>query len=172
VFTIHATVDTIPMLVDGQTLYGHVDVGSMKYFQISLIPGYHLLTLSVSDFYGHSGLMVLNSEVEPKHDEYNTFQYNVPWWSTTKTLSINEHDSTACTMSTHSNGHSSCVYTIGIWGHQNSSFSITARIASSITPLLNGVAIQDHLETGHWTYYSVRVITKMDLTVMLTTLSG
>jgi hypothetical protein len=166
-FSIVASLASSVALQNGIPQSGAVSRGAMRYYTMQVLGGTKDLTVSVQNMFGQAELYI-STTMDPEIGDADSYQWHVPWWFNSKSITISEEtDERAC--------HSVwCYYYIGVYGISNSSFSIVASTADATIPLRNGIPQRDHVETGEYEYFSVRVENDggLDLSVMVTPVNG
>lgn len=164
-FTVVATLETPVVLNDGVTLSSSVKRGAMKYFNIRTLTGHSDLTISLTFFGGNANLYV-GTEMYPEYNDDMSYHWAKYWYSGAITLVIREDDDEACKTI-------DCQYHIGVYGVQDANFTITASTLGTIIPLVSGVPLRSHVETGAWEYFSFYVDeVGHDLTFEVTPIDG
>lgn len=148
-FTIVAYTDDVVSLQDGIPQSGVVPRGGYRYYDMNLHDPSKDLTITLSSM---SGLvsMYVSTSVYPMSGDPSTYDWFAPWYSSAKSIVIRSTDEKACRST-------DCTYHIGVYGVNNASYAIIAATADATIPLQNGVPQREHVETGKWQYFSIRV---------------
>jgi len=160
--------DTIEMQ-DGTPQTGVVPRGAMAYYRFHAPIGFGELSLTLTTTAGQSSLYVSPSdEVLPEISDYTTFTWFAGWYSSVKTLRIRDSDPRVCV-----NATTSCPFSIGVFGVNNSSFVLVASTTGTSMQLQNGIPTRRHIDTDGWAYFTFRVDTPgLDLSILATPISG
>jgi hypothetical protein len=157
------TENSILMLQPGVAVNDAVDAKEYSYFSFAMPPGRLALRIILTPLSGDPDLFVSAKTMRPLMDNF-TWRSSA-YGADTLTIAPISQPSVACT---------DCIYYIGVYGYQASSFSIIATLANVMIRLTEGHGISDRVESKTWNYYAFSNYYRdtHDLKVIVTPSSG
>ena len=164
-FTIVATSEHDAVLQNGFPLSGSVAKGATKFYEINVVVGHFALLVSLTSRNGFVSLY-LSTFAHPDRTNASTYDYFVPWFIGSKTISIPYLDALVLPKP---NPDGTNTFHIAIVGVSDTNYTVIAATSNATIRLQSGVAVMQHVERGHWLYFSIEVTNLNQSLAIITT---
>jgi len=158
-FTITAGAEGVTQLVSGTPQVASAYANQMRLFRVTVESSNQELTFTLTDITGNADLYVREGET-PSLDEYD--YVSASYYSGESIVIDSVHD---C-------GTTLCDYYVGVYGYQESEFTILASSEHTHTTLLDSVPLQMSAMGGEFSFFTYRLVQPQDLIIALTVTSG